>query len=119
MAGNDLAGIGGKPDLLGFGNQIAYGEHQAVLADHHAIAYALGAEYPAGERILGYFGAQQHHRIQRLPEIEVQFFGARLQRFVKSPWFRIRHGSDSATLRDFEPGSPQTPGGSRFPRSSP
>ena len=91
MAGDDYAGVGGEPDRLRLGDQVAYGEHESVLADHHAVAQAFGTEYAAGERILGYFGAQQNHRVQHLIEIEIEFLGTRLQGFVKSPWFHVGH----------------------------
>ena len=42
----------GQPHGLGFGHQIADRQHEAVLADQHTTAGALGAECPGRECIL-------------------------------------------------------------------
>ena len=89
MAGDDHAGVGGEPDRFRFGDQIAYGEDQALRADHHAVADAFGAQDAGGKRIFGYFGAQQDDRVQHRCEVEIEFLRARLQRFVERPWFRV------------------------------
>jgi hypothetical protein len=45
--------LAGQPDFLGLGDQIADGEHQAILADDHAAALAAGAEHRGGEGVIG------------------------------------------------------------------
>ena len=65
VAGHDAAVVEVQPDRLGLGDQIADGEHQAVLADQHAVAGALGAERLGGEGIGRDDRAQPHHRGER------------------------------------------------------
>jgi hypothetical protein len=62
-----------EPDRLGFGDQVADGEHQPILSDHHAVAHALGAQDRRGEGILGNLGAQCDDGIERRLEIECDF----------------------------------------------
>ena len=44
--------VGGEPDRARLGDEVADGEHQAVVADDDAVAGALGAEDLRGERVL-------------------------------------------------------------------
>ena len=79
-----------QPDGLGLGDQIADGQHQPV-ADHHAIAGALGAERLGGEGIGRNDGMQPDHRGQRALEVEPKILRARLDRRRHFPFGQRRH----------------------------
>ena len=68
-----------NPDRLRFGNQIADGQHQAVVANEDAVAGALGAERLRGECVRWYGGMQSDHGRQRVLEIEAVIIGLRLR----------------------------------------
>jgi hypothetical protein len=91
MARDDGAIVGGKPDRLGFRDQIADGENEAVIADDDAVAESLGAENLGSECIIGDFRAQHHHRAQRRCEIESQFVGLGLHVGGECPMIRFGH----------------------------
>jgi hypothetical protein len=59
MAGHDAPVMPRQPDVLGLGDQVADGEHEAVLVDDDARAFPLGAEYAGGEGVIGDASAQR------------------------------------------------------------
>ncbi len=69
MGGHEAPVMGGEPDALGLDHEIADGQHEAVLADHHAVPARLGAERLGGEGLRGRAGGQGDHRGQRPFEI--------------------------------------------------
>ena len=60
MAGDDAPVLVGQPDFLGLGDEIADGQHQPVLADDDAAAFAQRAQCRRGEGIVGDRGAHGH-----------------------------------------------------------
>jgi len=59
-----------QPDGRRFGDQIADGQHESIVADDDAVADSFGAEDPGGKRVLGNLGAQQHHRVEHRLKVE-------------------------------------------------
>ena len=92
MAGYRIAAVRGQPNCLRFGDQIADGQHQALVADDDAITAALSTQNIGGERLFGNFGAQQHHRRQCLVQVKVDRLWIRLHGLRKSPVFGVAHG---------------------------
>ncbi|PPR22203.1 MAG: hypothetical protein CFH40_01400, partial [Alphaproteobacteria bacterium MarineAlpha10_Bin3] len=64
-----LAGAVDQPDRARFGDQIADGEDQAVVADHGAVPDPLGAQHLRGHRVIGNLGADGDDRRQRPVEV--------------------------------------------------
>ena len=79
------------PYRFGFGDDVADGQDQAVVANHGAVADPLGAENRRGERVLRDLGADQDHRAQRRIEIELDRVCLRLQVKGKGPLGRFGH----------------------------
>ena len=77
--GHDAAVAQGEPDLLGLGDQIADGEHDAVFADQHAVAGALGAERLGGEGVGRHDRADADDGAERAIEIVVVVLRLRLR----------------------------------------
>ena len=92
MAGDRRPAIRREPYRFGFGDQIADSQRQAVFADHHAVAAALGAENRRGERIVGNHGPEHDDRVQRGLEIESDVARARLQLRRERPVSGFGHG---------------------------
>ena len=70
MGGNDAPVVARQPDLLGFGDQIADGQHQPVLADDHAAALPLGAQRRRREGVLGNRGMNLHDGLEGMIEFQ-------------------------------------------------
>jgi hypothetical protein len=85
-AADHVAVVGGEPDGARLGDEVADGEHEAVVADHHAAAGALGAEHLRRERVLGNLGAQADDAIERRVEIEAPLLGPRPHLDRKGPF---------------------------------
>ena len=79
VAGNGAAIVGVDPDRLRLGHQIADGDDQAGLLDHHAAALALHAQRGGGEGVLGDRAAQRHHGAQHPIQVERIVGWVRLQ----------------------------------------
>ena len=79
VAGDGAAVMGGEPDRLGLGDQVADGGDQPVRADHHAAAGALRAEGLGGEGVGRHHGLHGDDRAQRLLQVEGVVGGARLE----------------------------------------
>ena len=60
MAGDGQALVVRDPERLRFGHQIADGQHEAGVADHHAVAHPLCPQHGRGERIFRNLGAHAH-----------------------------------------------------------
>ena len=58
---------------------------EAVVADHDAVAFALGAEHRGREPVVGNARRQPHDRIERAREIEADLRRVGLQRRGKGP----------------------------------
>jgi hypothetical protein len=82
--------VGRQPYRVRLGDQVADGEHEPV-ADHDAVAGALGAEDLRGESVLRHLGAQQHHRVERSLEVEACVVRLRTHLFREGPLFRFGH----------------------------
>ena len=80
VSGHGDARLIGDPHGLRFGHQIADGQHEAVLADHRAVAHAFGPEHGRGERVLRDEGANAHERRKHPVELEI---GIRLIRGLR------------------------------------
>src|SRR4029077_13261436 len=78
-AGPRAAVVEIEPDRLGFGNQVADGQHQTVAANEYAVTGALGAERLSRIGVGGNDGAQPDHGIERLFEIVAVIFRLRLR----------------------------------------
>jgi hypothetical protein len=52
VGGDDPAIVGRQPDFLGLGDEVADGQHQAVVADDDAAAFADGAQRRGGEGVV-------------------------------------------------------------------
>jgi hypothetical protein len=85
--------IAGEPDLRGFVDEVADGEHETVFADHCAIPAALGAEIRDRISVGRNFGANQHHRVERASKVELGFVGLGAQRLLESPLLRFGHAA--------------------------
>ena len=79
VAGDGAAVMGGEPDRLGLGHQVADGGDQAVGTDDHAAAGALRAEGLGGEGVGRDHGLHGDHRAQRPLQVEGVVGGARLE----------------------------------------
>jgi hypothetical protein len=62
--------VRGEPDRARLGDEVADGEDESVVPDHHAVADALRAEDLGGEGVLWDLGAKLHHRVEGTVEIE-------------------------------------------------
>ena len=78
VAGNDASAAVADPDGLGLGDQIADGEHQAVVADDDAVPRPLGAQRLGGEGVGGDDRLDADDRGQRLVEIVIVVVRLRL-----------------------------------------
>ena len=79
MAGHGAAVVETEPDRLGFRNQVADGQHQAVAANEHAVAGAFGAERFRGVGVARNDGAKPHDGIEGLFEVVAVIFRLRLR----------------------------------------
>ena len=79
MAGNEAAIGGGDPDRLGFSDEIADGQHEAVIADDDAGALAFRAQRGGGEGILRRGGAQADDGTERGFKVKWVVAGVGLQ----------------------------------------
>ena len=77
MAFNDTPVAEMQPDGLGLGDQVADGQHQAIV-DQHAVAGTFGAEGLGGEGVRRNDGVQAEHGRQRAIEIVAVILGPRL-----------------------------------------
>ena len=68
-----------QPDGFGLGDQIADGQHQAVV-DQHAVAAAFGAERGGAEGVRRDDRVQADHGGERAVEVEAVVLRARLKR---------------------------------------
>jgi putative membrane protein len=71
VAGHHFAAAERDPDVVGLGDQIADGEHDAVAAHQHAMAGALRAQRLRRERVRRNGGADADHRGQSLVQLEI------------------------------------------------
>jgi hypothetical protein len=85
VALDDFAAIAGEPDLRGLVDEVTDGKHETILADHCAVAAALGPETGGRVAIGRDFRTHQDHRIERTREVELDLVGPRLQRFREGP----------------------------------
>ena len=86
------AAVGGEPDGLGLGDQIADRQHQPVRADHDAVAGARGAEDRGGERVVRDLRAQAQDGRERALEVEGALRRFGLRRLGDRPLGRLaRH----------------------------
>ena len=76
----------------GLGDEVADREDETVVADHDAVARAIGAEDRRGERVVRNLGAQSDDAVERRLEIEGDFALRRLQRRRERPAGEVRHG---------------------------
>ena len=83
--------VGGHPDRARLGDQVADGEDEAVVADHHAIPHPLRAEDLRGERVLRDLGAQLHDRVERPVEVEAPVLRTRAHLHRELPVALFRH----------------------------
>ena len=83
--------VGGKPDGFGFGDQIADGKDEAVVANDDAVSGPLGTQDRRSECIFRNIGAKRNNRIERGGEVEVDLPRARLQLAWKRPFFFCSH----------------------------
>src|SRR5439155_21574370 len=83
--------VSAEPDHLRLGDQVPDGKDQAVPADHHAAADALGAEDRGGKGVVRHLGAQHDHRVECCGKVEMQLLGAWLQSRRNGPIASIRH----------------------------
>ena len=93
------AAVRGEPNRLGFGNEVADCQDQAVFPYHHAIAGAFGSQNRGGERVFRDFGAQQHYGIERRDEIELRFVRSWLQRRGERPVAGFGHAQTCSNGR--------------------
>jgi hypothetical protein len=66
MTLDDAVVVRRDPDRLGFRDEVADRHDEAVVADDHAVAGALGAEHRRGIAVLGNVGREAHDALQRL-----------------------------------------------------
>ena len=90
MAFHHVAVAEMQPDGLRFGDQIADGQHQAVV-DQHAVAGALDAERLGGEAVGRDDRMQADHRGQRALEVVRVVLRARLRRRRHLPFGQRGH----------------------------
>ena len=64
VALHDRAVASREPDRRGLGDEVADREDEAVVANHDAVARAIGAEYRRGERVVRNFGAKRRPRLR-------------------------------------------------------
>src|SRR5258705_11987036 len=93
------AAIGRQPDAAGFGNEIADGEDEAVVADDDTVASALRAEDRSSEGIFGDFRAQLHDGVECRVEVEPQLVLPRLHALRKRPAARFGHEENPDRVR--------------------
>ena len=74
-----------EPDGARLGDEIADGEHQAVLADDDAAARAQRAEDLRGEGVVGDFSAQPDDAVERPLEVEAPLLRPRPHLDRKGP----------------------------------
>ena len=86
-----------QPDGFRFGDEIADGQHQAVI-DQHAIAGALGAERFGAEGVGRDDRVQPDHRAQRAIEIETVIARAGLECRRHFPFGQRGHAGISRTI---------------------
>ena len=91
MRGNHSAVLVGQPDFLGLGDQIADGEHHAILADEDAIAGPFGAKRLRRKGIGGDDGMDGHDRRERAIEVVGIVLWLGLDRRRNFPVGRLRH----------------------------
>jgi hypothetical protein len=72
VGGNPAPFVGDQGDLVGLGDQIADGQHQAVVADDDSVAQPLGAQRLGGERVGGHLGVQHDHGGKDAVKVERQ-----------------------------------------------
>src|SRR6185295_17527955 len=86
--------VGGEPDGARLGDEVADGEDEAVVADHDAVADALGAEDLRGERVLRDLRAQLHDRVERAVQVEAPVLRTRAHLHRELPVAFLRHKED-------------------------
>ena len=82
VRGDTPAVVGGQRHLLGFGDQVADGQHQSVGPDDDAVAKAFGSQPLGRERVLGDLGLQGDDRRQAMIQIETKGTGDGAKRLV-------------------------------------
>ena len=101
VAFHDRSVVPREPDRRRLGDQVADGEDEPVLADHDAVARAIGAEDRSGERIVGNLGAERDDAVERRLEVEGDLALGRLQcrRECPAGGFGHEFASDTGTAR--------------------
>ena len=104
-----------EPDGGRLGDQVTDREDEAVVADHDAVARAIGAEDRRGERVVRNLGAQRDHAVERRLEVEADLALRRLQRRRESPAGEFDH--DGARLRNGRSAGREAPASSECYRT--
>ena len=85
VPGHGAAGLVGEPHGLRLGHEVADGQYEAGLADHHAATHALGPQHRRGERVIGNLGAHAHERRQHRVDVEIEIRSFRGFRHRRMP----------------------------------
>ena len=123
---HDAAVVRRDPDRFGLRDQVADGDDQAVVADHDAVALALGPQDRRGERIVGDAGRKAHDRVECARQVERGLRRIGLQRRRECPVGRFGHRGFDPRARSAsgraqftpEPGAPRRPRDARPPAVS-